>query len=257
MGHGICHVSAAPLRATPNDSSEMVSQLLFGDIYEVLGRSPNGKWVQVSMGYDGYRGWLDVQQGRPVDKEEYKVMALQKTYSASFLSSIRTKNSVRQLSIGSKLPYWQGDHLRLAGDTLEFGGEVAEAFKRLPGTELCQIAQRYIGVPYLWGGRSAFGIDCSGLAQQVMMLGGIWLPRDASQQVKEGSAVKGLIDCAPGDLAFFTNERGLTVHVGMVLENNGIIHAHGEVRMDLLDNKGIYRQEEKRYSHQLSEIRRM
>lgn len=257
MEYGICHISAAPLRAEPSDRSEMVSQLLFGDTYQVLARSPNEKWLHIRMAYDGYEGWSDAIQGRAIADTEFEILDTQRTYTLPLLSNIRTHNSVRQLSIASSLPHWQKGHLRLSDETLAYGGDVIEAFKKQSGAELCRLSLHYIGVPYLWGGRSAFGIDCSGFVQQVLKLGGIWLPRDASQQVKEGDKIKDLVGSRPGDLAFFVNEAGRTVHVGLILENNGIIHAHGEVRMDILDAEGIFRQEEKRYSHKLSEIRRM
>jgi gamma-D-glutamyl-L-lysine dipeptidyl-peptidase len=120
----------------------------------------------------------------------------------------------------------------------------------------------FMGAPYLWGGRTPSGVDCSGLIQMLYILMGIYLPRDASQQVLEGDAVELLDLCEPGDLAFFENEEGRIVHVGLILTRNDdgdlrIAHASGRVRIDRLDHQGIFDQEAGSYSHKLRTIRRV
>ena len=115
----------------------------------------------------------------------------------------------------------------------------------------------YLKAPYVWGGKSIFGLDCSGLVQQLYGLVGIQLPRDARQQVEHGQPVHFVVQARPGDLAFFDNAEGRIVHVGLVLEEGRILHAHGEVRIDPLDHNGIYNKDLGRYTHKLRIIRRL
>ncbi|HSI91779.1 MAG TPA: C40 family peptidase, partial [Adhaeribacter sp.] len=115
----------------------------------------------------------------------------------------------------------------------------------------------FLRAPYVWGGKSVFGIDCSGFVQQVMGVCGVQMPRDAWQQVAIGEEVHFATLAQPGDLAYFENAEGRIIHVGILLENQQIIHAHGEVRIDYLDHYGIYNQQRKRYSHRLRLIKRV
>lgn len=114
----------------------------------------------------------------------------------------------------------------------------------------------YLNAPYQWGGKSPFGIDCSGFTQMVYRLAGYQLKRDASQQVMQGKTVA-LSDAQVGDLAFFTNEAGRITHVGLMLDNNRIMHASGKVRIDTLDEQGIIHHETKQYTHQLNIMKRI
>ncbi|MBK7084827.1 MAG: C40 family peptidase [Flavobacteriales bacterium] len=115
----------------------------------------------------------------------------------------------------------------------------------------------FLGAPYLWGGRTPTGVDCSGLTQMLFMLMGIYLPRDAYQQAEEGDPVE-LVDLAePGDLAFFDNAEGRITHVGIVLPERRILHASGRVRIDALDQEGIFDAEQGKYSHKLRLVKRV
>ena len=126
-----------------------------------------------------------------------------------------------------------------------------------PVMRLLAVMDQWLNTPYLWGGRSPFGVDCSGLTQMLFLVGGIQLPRDAWQQAELGKLVE-LIDlAATGDLAFFDNEEGRIVHVGIVLENRRILHASGRVRIDNLDQEGIFNASEKKYTHKLRMIKRV
>jgi gamma-D-glutamyl-L-lysine dipeptidyl-peptidase len=121
---------------------------------------------------------------------------------------------------------------------------------------ILKLARRYLYAPYLWGGRSPFGIDCSGFTQVVFMMAGLKLKRDASQQVGQGEGVDFAEQAQAADLAFFDNDKGNIVHVGIVMNNNHIIHAAGQVRIDRLDHFGIFNETLGKYTHKLRLIKR-
>ena len=125
-----------------------------------------------------------------------------------------------------------------------------------PKGNLIPTAFMYLNAPYLWGGKTPFGIDCSGLTQMVYKLNGYKLPRDASQQATEGEPLSFIEESEPGDLAFFDNDEGNIIHVGLIMENNYIIHASGKVRIDRLDHLGIYNAETNRHTHKLRVIKK-
>lgn len=255
----ICSATVAPLRREPSDTSEMVSQLLFGETFEVLEERP--KWHRVRGTHDGYEGWMDPKQGTPLDETE-TVLAQLKHPTAFTLGVANTiwrgEYERRFLVLGSPLHGMKDDEFVFLGQKWTHEGEYLDL--ALGGPEksrrLQQVGIRYLNAPYLWGGRSPFGIDCSGLTQMVYRFVGISLPRDAWQQALEGKPVS-FSERQVGDLAFFENESGRVVHVGLVFPEGWILHASGEVRLDRLSPDGIYRENEGRWSHNLSEIRRV
>ena len=253
----ICIVSVMPLRAAASDSSEMVSQLLFGEAAEVLETGAHG-WVRIRNQFDRYEGWAATNQLTSISEAFYREPP--DAYSSELITTALVNGAPMPLSRGSFLRkmadgrmQWNNLNIQYNGNPIYLGQATTVDKKAL---ENC--ALQYINTPYLWGGRSAFGIDCSGFVQSVFRLMGITLPRDASQQAACGSLLQSDTPWQPGDLAFFSAPGKTRIsHVGLLLPDSKIIHASGQVRVDPFDTKGIRRQASGLYTHDLVEIRRI
>nr|WP_245402678.1 C40 family peptidase [Pontibacter sp. E15-1] len=244
------------MRAETSDKAELVTQVLFGECYEVV--ATEGNWLQLQLASDGYRGWIDQKQHTPVTAEYYKEWRRASHQRVTDLFQVIRKGTVQiPVSIGSYLPFYNGKQIDINGEKYSYDGEASSTDVLPTKEQLAAFATRFLKAPYLWGGKSIFGIDCSGFMQQLYGICGYQLHRDAYQQVAYGEEVHFVEQAKPGDLAYFSNEEGRIVHVGMVLDDQQIIHAHGEVRIDRLDHVGIYNDTQKRYSHQLRIIKRI
>ena len=251
MEYGICNLAIVPMRAEPSDRSEMVSQLLFGEAFEVA--EYNNKWAKIVTAIDGYTGWIDRLQFVSLGHIAYKDLQQNPaslTYRAVTQAWKIEDNSIIYLAAGSSLAFLQGTTSYVGSKKFEIIGEIGET------DHIANIARSYLNAPYLWGGRTHFGIDCSGYTQVVYRLCGLNLQRDASMQVNQGKLVENLAQTKLGDLAFFNNPEGRITHVGIILNDGQIIHASGKVKIDLLDNEGIWSEELKRYTHKLNVIKR-
>lgn len=247
---GVCNLSIVPCRKEPSDRSEMVTQLLFGDSFSIL--EENEKWAFIQTSIDGYECWIDKKQFTRISDADYKSQDQRQHYSydpVSVLSEDGTGNML-PLVMGSVLPAYENGVCKIGTSSFTFEGSTVKPSKPNRNT-IIETALMYLNSPYLWGGRSPFGIDCSGFSQIVYKLSGINILRDASQQATQGKALSFVEEAQPGDLAFFDNEEGRIIHVGIVLSDSRIIHASGKVRIDLLDHHGIYNSEDKKYSHRL------
>ena len=249
MQYGICHLNIVPVRLEPTDTSEMVSQLLFGEHFKVLEKRK--KWSRIRIAFDQYEGWVDNKQFLDLEEENYSLLES----SAEELSldlidfAIDPKTqSLTPISLGAKLNF-------LEYLNLEFEGQRIVGLQ--PKENILKIASLYINTPYLWGGKTPFGIDCSGFTQMVYRLNGYQLFRDASQQAKQGEALSFIEESEPGDLAFFDNAEGNIIHVGIIMRDNYIIHAHGKVRIDRIDHSGIFNVDTNQYSHNLRVIKKV
>jgi gamma-D-glutamyl-L-lysine dipeptidyl-peptidase len=254
--YGICLLSVVPMRAETSDKAEIVTQMLFGECYEVTAR--DGNWVNIQLATDGYRGWIDFKQHNAVTTGYYRDWCKTSHPRVMDLLQVVSNGEDRiPIGIGSYLPFFDGMSIRVDEKTYVYNGRVSSV--TLPATiaQIVKVAGNFIKAPYLWGGKSIFGIDCSGFTQQVFGICGYQLPRDAYQQVNHGEEVHFATQTKPGDLAFFSNDEGRIIHVGIMLENQKIMHAHGEVRIDTLDHNGIYNAALKRYSHKLRIIKRI
>jgi hypothetical protein len=257
LDYGICHLSSIPVRKAADDRSEMVSQLLFGELVHVL-RKKNKSWIKVQCEYDDYMGWIDPKQIIPIDQDAFDRFKSDFGVALDLSSSLSNNKQSFPIWIGSSLPLFDGISFKMPTGKYMYNGHAIMTSDRKPTVDLLmKIAMKYINAPYLWGGRTPFGIDCSGFTQVVFKLLGTRIPRDAYEQAQHGQLVDFVELSREGDLAFFENKEGRIHHVGIMYGENKIIHASGQVRIDLLDHEGIYNEDIKRYTHRLKFIRRI
>ena len=256
MEYAACQVSIAPLRAHPSDKSEMVSQLLFGETVEI--QESKDTWKYVVCAWDGYTGWVDSKQLKRLTAKEFEEYREHQALNLSLVEGLMATDHFIPVTLGAVLPQYDGLRCQLGEQTFQFSGPVVNPSQQKLGSEwVVKIARRYLHAPYLWGGRSPFGIDCSGLTQMVYKTAGIRLLRDANQQVTQGRPIDFMEECQAGDLAFFDNGKGHITHVGIILPECHIIHASGQVRVDKLDHFGIFNRDLNRYTHQLRIVKRL
>lgn len=248
MQYGICHLSIVSLRFEPSDKSELVSQVLYGEVFKVI--EQRKKWSKIRLAFDKYEGWVDNKQFLIIKKENYENLSAENLIlSADLVEFIEdTSKQLYPISIGSTL-----NGLSLLNHA--YDGRTTS--KQRHKSELLETAFIYLNAPYLWGGKTPFGIDCSGFTQMVYKLNGYKLNRDASMQASQGEALSFIEESEPGDLAFFDNADGDIIHVGIIMEDNYIIHAHGKVRIDRLDHSGIYNTEKNVHTHKLRVIKKI
>ena len=250
---GICNLAIIPLRAESSDRSEIVSQVLFGEHFEVL--ETLKQWAKIRLQYDDYEGWVDVKQFQPIAKDQYDQLSQEAIILNSDLVEYITSpnNLLMPIPLGASLSFLNHADINVSG--FDFEGMRISGVK--PKSNLINTSFMYLNAPYLWGGKTPFGIDCSGFTQMVYKLNGYHLLRDASQQATEGEALSFIEESEPGDLAFFDNEEGKIIHVGIIMDDNYIIHSSGKVRIDRLDHLGIYNAETNRHTHKLRVIKKM
>ena len=236
------------MRNESSHQSELVSQLLYGDCFKINSKIKG--WLEIVSLADQYTGWIDHKQIQLISKDKAEEFSFKKNaYSTNLVDYIETSdNKLTSLILGSNI-----SGARYLGH--EFKGKSTEGKKSK--SDLLKTASLYLNSPYLWGGKTPMGIDCSGLTQMIYRINGHAIPRDASEQVKWGETLSFIDESEAGDLAFFDNQDGKIIHVGLLLQNNHIIHSHGEVRIDRIDQTGIYNVETKRHSHKLRIIKKI
>jgi hypothetical protein len=246
----------------------MITQVIFGELYRIMMQEDH--WLRVRLAYDNYEGWIDQKQSFLLEEDEF-IRLLNADTPASLdlvqLLSNESRSSITPIPLGSSLPGIADSRFSVARELFSFEGLVADAGsletavtpqdRQKAKQSLIDDAMLYINAPYLWGGRTPFGIDCSGLTQMVYKLKKIKLLRDAAQQATHGEPLNFITESEPGDLAFFDDEEGNIIHVGIMLDRSRIIHASGKVRIDIIDHEGIYNEDEKQYTHKLRVIKRI
>lgn len=243
-----CSVAVSPLRADASDRSEMVSQVLFGELVSVL--EVQLPWIRVESQFDGYQGWCDSKQFRSLSPKEAKRWLDGIQMHPGQAIELATPWGAQWVSRGAYVPDQPAFYI--GADAFE----VVQHVGGTPTTEVTSIALSYLNTPYLWGGKTIFGIDCSGFTQQVFRFLGINLPRDAYQQVDLGQTID-WEDRQTGDVAFFINNQQRIHHVGILLDHDVVIHASGRVRLDTLTPTGIFNRESASETHQLFCLKRL
>lgn len=250
----ICNLAVIPMRKESSDKSEMTSQLLFGETATVIEHSD--KWVLIETDHDHYQGWVDKKQIEAYQSiDGYDKMIC----TAPLLIAKNAYNGYVFIPAGSVI--YSDNEKRIICGSRVFTCNEGELMNATAKADLALAALVFLDTPYLWGGRTMMGIDCSGFTQLIYRIAGHQIPRDAYQQAEIGESIAFIDEAITGDLAFFDNAEGRITHVGMIIKQDtgdkAIIHASGKVRMDRLDHQGIYNLDNNEYSHNLRIIKRI
>jgi hypothetical protein len=253
--YAICNLSIVPLRAEPSDKSEMISQVLFGDTFIILEKTKH--WSRIKLSFDDYEGYIDNKQVEIISESFFQNLSVEKPiYSGEVIDFISDdKNSFSMIPLGSRLPFFSKNEFQFNSKILKYEGNVFSG--KLPKREIIQKAFIFLNTPFLWGGKTPFGVDCSGFTQMVYKLCGYKLFRDANQQASQGEVLSFIEESEPGDLAFFDNDEGEIIHVGIILKDYNILHAYGKVRIDTLDHSVIFNYDLNIHTHKLRVIKKI
>jgi gamma-D-glutamyl-L-lysine dipeptidyl-peptidase len=248
MQYGICNLSIVPLRSEPSDTSELISQVIYGDFFKVLEQRKN--WSKIRLAFDNYEGWIDNKQYKEIlEKDFIDLLQSNAIYSTDLVEFIQGDNDeLYPITLGSTL-----NGLSLLNHSYDGHSTNTNKTKQ----KIINTALLYLNTPYFLGGKTPFGIDSSGFTQMVYKLNGYSLLRETVQQATQGDALSFIEESEPGDLAFFDNAEGNIIHVGIIMKDNYIIHAHGKVRIDRLDQSGIYNTEKNSHTHKLRVIKKI
>lgn len=257
MKFGICLLSVIPVRSEPTDQSEISTQMLFGDLAVI--NDISGNWLMVRGVFDNYEGWIDYKQIYEISQEEfYRLSRAKPGYIKDLVEVINNDTGqIIPVVFGSTIREAENGRFSVEGMNYTFTGNLSPPDTKPLNTSIIEDAMLFLNAPYLWGGKTPFGIDCSGLTQTVFKVNGVELLRNAAQQAAQGETISLIDEAGPGDLAFFDNSEGKISHVGIVIKPNKIIHASGKVRIDTIDHQGIFNNDLQKYTHQLRIIKRL
>lgn len=254
---GVCRLAVVPVYDGHADVVSQVTQLLFGDHYEVLSGSPDKKWVRIRIYADQSVGWIDVKQHHAISAEYFnQINQTDYKITTEVASAVLYKKNPLTIVMGSIVPISNSELFKIE-EQFAFNGESKGLGQKRDVDFLKGVARKYLSAPCQAGGKSPFGIDDSGFVQMVFKITGYSLQRDVQLQAVQGKRIKSLAEALPGDLVFFSEKGGAASHVGILLDEEKIIHAYGQVRIDRITEEGIVNPDTKVYSHLLHSIRRI
>lgn len=259
MISGICNLPLVPLRSEPSEKSEMVTQVLFGEIFDLL--EEKSGWSKIMLHNDHYTGWCTSKMLQILTVEKMEYFLSRKPYITKspllVCKAFDSENGNIILPSGSRIYFFKDDSGKFEVCIPEKKYWIFPGENTSLEPDITILTKMFLNAPYLWGGKSVLGIDCSGLVQLIFSLLGVSLPRDAAQQALEGVLVSEIEESKVGDLAFFENPEGKIVHVGIILDNMKILHSSGSVHIDDLNNIGIFSKKLSVYTHKLYQIKRI
>jgi len=256
MEFGITSLSIIPVRIKPEHISEQVTQLLFGELYAVHEKK-NG-WLRIEIAHDKYQGWIPASQFSEITEQQFRTLQdAPKAIAAELVQTVAHHEVSFPVLFGSNLYEFDGMNFKSGKEKFVYAGQAVVPGEVNAADHIKKLACKFLHAPYQWGGRSPFGIDCSGFTQVIFKLLGVNLSRDAYQQAEQGKLVNFINESREGDLAFFDNEENKITHTGIIIGDNQIIHASGKVRIDPIDHFGIFNKDMKKYSHRLRIIKRV
>lgn len=253
--YGICKLPFVPMRSKAEHRSEMISQLIFGEYFEILESA--GNWHFIKLITDGYQGWIHAWYTDFVKEEEACNLSREsKFYCADIFGPVDGEIPETIIGWGCPLPGWNGKSGKMTGLDYEYTGEVIKADKSYSFLDIFDLGEKLLNIPYLWGGRTSFGLDCSGFVQTLYRFWDTELPRDSSKQAETGIEIPFELIKA-GDLAFFQNNEGQISHVGICTDMERILHVSDSVRLDYFTKDGIINTDSMTLTHKLKFVKRM
>ncbi|MBL7852053.1 MAG: C40 family peptidase [Cyclobacteriaceae bacterium] len=255
--YGISRLSIIPVRTDPDHAAEQVTQLLFGDHYEVLRLSPDKLWALIRVYTDQAEGWIDLRQHHAISEEYFQqINKTEYKITTDIATPVLYKKAPLTIVMGSIVPVSSSELFKVE-EQFAFNGEAKSLGQRRDVEFVLQTAKKYLGSPFQWGGKSPFGIDAPALIQMIFRISGYALPRTLKLQAAYGRKLDSIAEAHPGDLAFFTTKGATPSHVGLIADDSKVIHAFGQVRADSLNEEGILVPETKIYTHFLHSVRRV
>lgn len=254
LTYGIALIPVISVRIEPDHYSQLTTQLLFGEIYKVT--QEHEDWYFIETLYDNYKGWIQISQHTSISEQEYHELAKkQKKYIGFPMHMIREYNNKFALFLSMGSIIYDVPNLNIAGISFNINEKALFTPEQDTGLSIVNLARKCLNMPFLWGGKSIMGFDCSGFVQIIYRMHNILLPRNAYQQATVGIEVKSLSEAIGGDLAFFGKKQ--IGHVGILTGQGTIIHCSGLVSEDIIDEHGIKKAQTNQYTHHFNSIRRV
>ena len=259
--------SIIPIRKEPSETAEQLTQMLFAQTGKVIGREE--KWLQLRLDEDGQTGWADRKMLTIISNDEKASLADsgEAKVVMPMAYAVSQNGQTIPLTAGTLLPHYKTDgSFSLLGAEFRIDPQMVLPHpQELNSDNIMRTTRFFLNVPYLWGGKNAMGMDCSGFTQIIMSLFGKHLLRNASEQAKQGKRIASLKTARTGDLVFFNHadtdpDKTQISHIGILIDNERVIHCSGRVKVEKIDDNGILSYEpdgKAHYTHHLAAVRRV